>query len=182
MLVSVAFVVLLERVVLRHVQYRTRPIVRGAFGFVQTVIDGVKLLNKGSVTNNYYSGSFLRFVLILCIMTNLLMLVLCLLATMMLIYQGMLVSGNVYSKMGGYRMFVLSWGYDLVLLLIILISYNLLLLPVLYYILSCEVGRTPVDLVERESELVSGYNTEYSGYEFVGYFLGEYMIIMILVV
>lgn len=58
----------------------------------------------------------------------------------------------------------------------------MLLLPLLYYVLSCEVGRTPIDLVEGESELVSGYNTEYSGYEFVGYFLGEYMIIMILIV
>lgn len=41
-------------------------------------------------------------------------------------------------------------------------------------VFSAEVGRTPVDLVERESELVSGFNTEYAGV-FVGFFLGEYL-------
>lgn len=42
-------------------------------------------------------------------------------------------------------------------------------------VFSAEVGRTPVDLVERESELVSGFNTEYAGRVFVGFFLGEYL-------
>jgi len=42
-------------------------------------------------------------------------------------------------------------------------------------VFSAEVGRTPVDLVERESELVSGFNTEYAGRVFVGFFLREYL-------
>lgn len=41
-----------------------------------------------------------------------------------------------------------------------------------------EAGRTPNDLVEGESELVSGFNTEYSGGIFVYFFLGEYLILM----
>jgi len=53
---------------------------------------------------------------------------------------------------------------------------------VLYYVLSIEVRRTPIDLIERESELVSGFNTEYSGGEFVRFFLGEYLRILILLV
>lgn len=44
-------------------------------------------------------------------------------------------------------------------------------------VFSAEVRRTPVDLVEGESELVSGFNTEYSGGVFVRYFLGEYLIL-----
>lgn len=44
-------------------------------------------------------------------------------------------------------------------------------------VFSAEVGRTPVDLVEGESELVSGFNTEYAGRVFVGYFLGEYLVL-----
>lgn len=40
---------------------------------------------------------------------------------------------------------------------------------------SAEVRRTPVDLVEGESELVSGFNTEYARRVFVGFFLGEYL-------
>jgi len=52
----------------------------------------------------------------------------------------------------------------------------------MYFIFSCEVGRTPIDLIEGESELVSGFNTEFSGGEFVGFFLGEYLGIIILLV
>lgn len=58
----------------------------------------------------------------------------------------------------------------------------ILIVGVIYFIFSCEVGRTPIDLIEGESELVSGFNTEFSGGEFVGFFLGEYLGIIILLV
>merc|ERR1712212_398129 len=38
-----------------------------------------------------------------------------------------------------------------------------------------ELGRTPFDLVEGESELVSGYNIEYGGFGFTCLFLAEYL-------
>ena len=49
----------------------------------------------------------------------------------------------------------------------------------LVLVLICELRRTPFDLVERESELVSGFNTEYEGKWFTILFLGEYMILML---
>jgi len=58
----------------------------------------------------------------------------------------------------------------------------IIVVSVMYLIFSCEVGRTPIDLIEGESELVSGFNTEFSGGEFVRFFLGEYLGIIILLV
>merc|ERR1712003_190440 len=86
-------------------------------------------------------------------------------------------------KIGGYRLIVLAWRYDIVLLVILLlVPKMLIILGVIYFVFSCEVGRTPIDLIEGESELVSGFNTEFSGGEFVRFFLGEYLGIIILLV
>jgi NADH-quinone oxidoreductase subunit H len=46
---------------------------------------------------------------------------------------------------------------------------------VVYFVSALAEGsRTPFDLPEAESELVSGYNTEYSGFRFAAYFLAEF--------
>lgn len=43
-----------------------------------------------------------------------------------------------------------------------------------------ELNRTPFDLAEGESELVSGYNTEYSGSLFTILFMAEYIFILVI--
>ncbi len=52
---------------------------------------------------------------------------------------------------------------------------------IVFFICSiAEVNRIPFDLPEAESELVSGYNTEYSGMKFALFFLAEYSALFII--
>merc|ERR1712157_531293 len=133
--------------------------------------------------NNMYSFTFLVIMLIIGFTSSYYMMIVIMLALMLLLLNGIILSSNIYSKIGGYRLIVLAWRYDIVLLVILLlVPKMLIILGVMYFVFSCEVRRTPIDLIERESELVSGFNTEFSGREFVGFFLREYLRIIILLV
>ncbi|HVI97983.1 MAG TPA: NADH-quinone oxidoreductase subunit NuoH [Sphingomonas sp.] len=62
-------------------------------------------------------------------------------------------------------------------------GFNLLLFPmaVVFLISSmAETARTPFDLTEAESELVAGYQTEYSSMAFALYWLGEYANVLLM--
>jgi NADH-quinone oxidoreductase subunit H len=62
-------------------------------------------------------------------------------------------------------------------------AFNPLLFPmwVLFLISSmAETARTPFDLTEAESELVAGYQTEYSSMAFALYWLGEYANVLLM--
>jgi NADH-quinone oxidoreductase subunit H len=61
--------------------------------------------------------------------------------------------------------------------------FNVLLFPmwVVFLISSmAETARTPFDLTEAESELVAGYQTEYSSMSFALYWLGEYANVLLM--
>lgn len=70
----------------------------------------------------------------------------------------------------------------MLLVMLLVVPKIMVVVIVTYYVLSIEVRRTPIDLIEGESELVSRFNTEYSGGEFVRFFLREYLRILILLV
>lgn len=90
--------------------------------------------------------------------------------------SGVFYSECMYSMYGRLRAVISIMSYDIILLIVLVVMPNLWL-PMLILIFSAEVGRTPSDLVERESELVSGFNTEYAGRVFVRYFLREYLVL-----
>nr|CDM98963.1 NADH dehydrogenase subunit 1 [Botryllus schlosseri] len=71
---------------------------------------------------------------------------------------------------GGY-----SWKFIMSYMLVDSSFLKFILFIVWLIISSAELNRTPFDLVEGESELVSGYNVEFSGYNFTLLFLSEYM-------
>lgn len=107
-------------------------------------------------------------------------------------------SNSKYSLIGALRNRAQTVSYEvsiaLVLLapIIILKTYNfnllvysnifilILLLPFLLWFITClaETNRTPFDLAEGESELVSGFNTEYSSGRFAFIFIAEYINIL----
>lgn len=111
-------------------------------------------------------------------------------------------SNSTYSFLGSLRSASQMISYDLPLSFIFLSlgltsdTYNLIDIielqdqnlwncfihpPLFLLFLFCglaETNRHPFDLPEAESELVSGYNVEYSSMQFAFFFLGEYMNIL----
>lgn len=117
-------------------------------------------------------------------------------------------SNNKYSLIGAIRSAAQIISYELpimfVILSIVLLASSMNLKdivlaqisvpPVLgWFVFPCVVGfiimficaiaelnRCPFDLPEAESELVAGYNTEYSGMRFALFFLGEYTMLFVM--
>ena len=106
-------------------------------------------------------------------------------------------SFNKYSIIAYIRRAAQGISYEIVLSLIIILFFfldremnkennfflnflsRILFLNSFFIILLIETSRTPFDFSERESELISGFNIEYSSSLFVFLFLGEYGVIII---
>lgn len=86
------------------------------------------------------------------------------------ILAGSLSMQDIISKQGAW-----PWQWYITHDPFTMISFFVLLISLL-----AEGNRTPFDIPEAESELVSGYNTEYSGFRFLLFFLAEWANIYII--
>lgn len=127
---------------------------------------------------------------------------LCVLIWMSLSVYALLAAGwgsnSKYSVLGGTRCIAQCISYEVCLTILLLsfclfVSFGLFdlrvtwgclltlhLIFILFVVVLAEANRSPFDFAEGESELVSGYNVEYSGPGFVILFLSEYLSILFL--
>jgi NADH-quinone oxidoreductase subunit H len=75
---------------------------------------------------------------------------------------------------GGIQNWLVFGGPMPLLQKLLLIPFTLITFLILFLAGLAEVNRTPFDLPEAESELVQGFNTEYSGMKFAIFYLAEY--------
>ena len=220
-LISVAYLTLLERKILGYSQLRKGPNVVGLYGVLQPLADGVKLFSKEIVLPSHIN---LMIYMISPVLTLIMGLVpwfifpwggvkegiliahpyslLLMLAILSVGIFGVLLSGwssnSKYAFLGSIRAVAQMISYEvslsLILMAIIVVTgslnltyiyqiqsiINFLILslwPIAFiYLVSmlAETNRAPFDLSEGESELVSGYNVEYSSMAFALFFLAEY--------
>nr|YP_010490447.1 NADH dehydrogenase subunit 1 [Ibla cumingi]UWM12933.1 NADH dehydrogenase subunit 1 [Ibla cumingi] len=221
-LISVAFLTLLERKVMGYMHIRKGPAKVGLEGILQPFSDAIKLFTKEQTWPGVSNYLLYYFSPVFMFLTALVMWVifpfgsgyfefeyglfffLCVVS--LGVYPLMIAgwsSNSKYALLGALRAVAQTISYEVALALILIIfivlvgSYNLEefvdyqekfylfffvhVMGVVWFI-TClaEMNRSPFDFAEAESELVSGFNVEYSAGGFALIFLGEYTMIIVM--
>ncbi|YP_009440921.1 NADH dehydrogenase subunit 1 (mitochondrion) [Apis laboriosa] len=217
-LISVAFLTLLERKILGYIQDRKGPNKMLFLGLFQPFSDALKLLSKEwyffNYSNLYIYSPMMMFFLSLTLwilypwIYSLYKLNYSILFMMLILGMGVYpvlfigwISNCNYSILGSMRLVATMISFEINLFFMVfslmmlvesysffefmnyqgMIKFSILLYPLyllMFISMLIELNRTPFDLIEGESELVSGFNVEYYSGMFVLIFLSEYMNIM----
>ncbi|MEZ4670460.1 MAG: NADH-quinone oxidoreductase subunit NuoH [Anaerolineae bacterium] len=218
-LVTVIFLIWIERKVAARVQDRLGPNRVGPFGLLQTVADALKMLTKEDITPNgadkfiYNLAPIIAFASVVLIWAvvpftplhigaDLSIGILYFVAVASIGTVKIMVAGwssnNKYALLGAFRTIAQLLSYEVPLVLSLLVPvliggtlsmqeivrqqggmWYLFMAPiaaVMFFIANlAETGRAPFDLLEAESEIIAGYNIEYSGFKWGMFMAGEFM-------
>jgi len=218
-LVTVIFLIWVERKFAARVQDRLGPNRVGPFGLLQTIADALKMLSKEDITpigadrfiyNLAPIISFAAVILMWAVVpftaqhigADLSIGILYFIAVASIGTVKIMVAGwssnNKYALLGAFRTIALLLSYEVPLVLALLVPvliagtmsmqgivrgqlgmWYFFMAPVaaiIFFVANlAETGRSPFDLLEAESEIIAGYNIEYSGFKWGIFMASEFL-------
>jgi len=217
-LITVIFLIWIERKVAARVQDRIGPNRVGPFGLLQSVADAVKMITKEDITPTgadkfiYNLAPIIAFASVILIWAVipftplhqgadlsigiLYFVAVASIGTIKIMIAGWS-SNNKYALLGAFRTIAQLLSYEVPLVLSLLIPvmisgtmsmqemtrqqsgmWYFFMAPVaaiMFFIANlAETGRAPFDLLEAESEIIAGYNIEYSGFKWGMFMASEF--------
>ncbi len=218
-LITVIFLILVERKFAARVQDRLGPNRVGPYGILQSVADAVKMLTKEDITPFgadkfiYNLAPIIAFAVVVLIWAvipftplhigaDLSIGILYFVAVSSIGTVKIMIAGwssnNKYALLGAFRTIAQLLSYEVPLVLALLVPvmisgtmsmqdmvrgqggmWYFFMAPVaaiMFFIANlAETGRAPFDLLEAESEIIAGYNIEYSGFKWGMFMAAEFM-------